>query len=316
MVTPNPKGLIGAGNIPIWNRPTVKNKDGSRSTEYSTSFSDDQGHEVLVPTIVNGKFLTPDGKKPKENSPEEKAMFQRAWQHYEQTGENLGKFDNAADADAYARILHSRGETPASLKKAATARVGQKAAVAPTSTAAAATTPKVARPARAGNTRVGAPLFAAPNKDYTETKATYQASVDRMKTMDKNLAAGLKGDQQAMLSLVANHIGMTLGGQKGARINQAVWNEAVESAHLDQRMIARSFHQEANGDYVFDGWKSGVTLTPEQMRQMVALAHEKVDVLKDHLDRLRQELNVGSQAAPQAGAGSLSDRLNKALGGK
>ena len=51
-----------------------------------------------------------------------------------------------------------------------------------------------------------------------------------MNTMDKNLKDALAGDQQAMLSLVANHIGMTLGAQKGARINQAVWNEAVESA--------------------------------------------------------------------------------------
>jgi len=37
-------------------------------------------------------------------------MFKRAWQHYLDTGENLGKFDNADDADAYATILHNRGE--------------------------------------------------------------------------------------------------------------------------------------------------------------------------------------------------------------
>jgi hypothetical protein len=171
---------------------------------------------------------------------------------------------------------------------------------------AAATAPKAARPARVGSTRVGAPLFAAPNKDYTETKATYQAAVDRMSTMDKNLASALKGDQQAMLSLVANHIGMTLGGQKGARINQAVWNEAVETSPWIPRQAAR-----------FDsrGLLVGVTLAPEQMRQMVNLAHEKVDVLKDHLNRLQQELNLGGQAAPQGG-GSLVDRLNNALGGK
>ena len=111
MVEQNPKGLKEPGNLPIWKRPTVQNSDGTHSSEYSTSFQDPKtGYEVLVPTIVNGKFLTPDGKKPKEGSPEEKAMFKAAWQHYLQTGENLGKFDNPEDADTYAGVLHNRGQ--------------------------------------------------------------------------------------------------------------------------------------------------------------------------------------------------------------
>ncbi len=108
MAVPNPKGLVEKGNLPIWNRPIVKNADGTVSSEYSTSFQDDQGHEVLVPTVVNGKFLTPDGTKPPEGSAAEAAMFRAAWDHYLKTGENLGKFDNAQDADAYAQQLHSR----------------------------------------------------------------------------------------------------------------------------------------------------------------------------------------------------------------
>jgi hypothetical protein len=110
MAIPNPKGLREPGNLPIWDRPTVQNADGSHSSEYSTSFRDEKtGNEVLVPTVVNGKFLTPDGKKPREGSSEEKAMFQKAWQHYLKTGENLGKFDNPHDADSYANALHNRG---------------------------------------------------------------------------------------------------------------------------------------------------------------------------------------------------------------
>jgi hypothetical protein len=108
MAEPNPQGLVEPGNLSIWNRPIVENADGSHSSEYSTSFTDDQGREVLVPTIVNGRFLTPDGKKPPENSPQERAMFQRAWKHYQDTGEHLGKFASAADADRYANILHNR----------------------------------------------------------------------------------------------------------------------------------------------------------------------------------------------------------------
>lgn len=100
--------MIKQGNLDLTNRPVIKNTDGSHSSEYSTSFADEQGHEVLVPTVVNGKFLTPDGKKPKQGSAEEKAMFKSAWQHYLKTGENLGIFDSPESADAAAELIHSR----------------------------------------------------------------------------------------------------------------------------------------------------------------------------------------------------------------
>jgi GGDEF domain-containing protein/2'-5' RNA ligase len=128
MAVPSPKGLVAPGNLPIWNRPVVQNPDGTRSTEYSTSFQDDQGHEVLVPTVVNGRFLTTDGKKPPEGSPEEKAMFKAAWQHYLKTGENLGKFDSPASADLYAGALHNRGSAPAAISVAEMAAHGSPAA--------------------------------------------------------------------------------------------------------------------------------------------------------------------------------------------
>jgi hypothetical protein len=86
----------------------------------------------------------------------------------------------------------------------------------------------------------------------------------RLHIMEQNEPAALAGDQQAMLSLVANHIGMTLGAQKGARINQAVWNEAVASAPLLARVRAK-FNK--------DGILSGVFLAPQQVKQMVDLAH-------------------------------------------
>lgn len=101
-------GMIRPGNLNLNGRPIIRNADGTISSEYSVSFANSEGHEVLVPTVVNGRFLTPDGKKPREGSPEEKAMFRKAWQHYEQTGENLGVFDNAQHADAYAQRVHNR----------------------------------------------------------------------------------------------------------------------------------------------------------------------------------------------------------------
>lgn len=127
MVIAHPKGIREQGNLPIWDRPSVVNADGSHSSEFSTSFKDPKtGYEVLVPTIVKGRFLTPDGKKPPagrmipdpnnpgkkiyDPSEEEKTMFKAAWDQYLQTGEHLGKFENAAAADAYAHALHTRGD--------------------------------------------------------------------------------------------------------------------------------------------------------------------------------------------------------------
>lgn len=144
-------------------------------------------------------------------------------------------------------------------------------------------------PAASGNQgRVIGHTLTAPEKtDYNQAirivndaRKDYDAAIDRMKTMDQNLIDGLKGNQQAMLSLVANHIGMTLGAQKGARITRAVWDEATESAPWLKRVQAH-----------FDsrGYLSGVTLTPEQMHQMVDLGHQRADILKEHVDRVADE---------------------------
>ena len=88
MVDQNPKGLIEPGNLNIRNRPTIENDDGSHSSELSFS-REENGKEVLVPSIVNGRFMTPDGKMPPMGhevdgkyvpTSEEQAMYDRAWQ--------------------------------------------------------------------------------------------------------------------------------------------------------------------------------------------------------------------------------------------
>ena len=65
---PPPRGLLVPGNIDLNARIPVKNDDGSISTEFSMSFRTRGGREVLVPSIYDGKFLTPDGKKPQEGT--------------------------------------------------------------------------------------------------------------------------------------------------------------------------------------------------------------------------------------------------------
>jgi hypothetical protein len=94
------------------------------------------------------------------------------------------------------------------------------------------------------------------------------------------------GDQQAMLSVVANHIGMTLGAQKGARINQAVWNEATESAPWLQNV------QKAWGS---DGYLQGVKLSPQQVDQMVELGKLRRDVMWEQASQTAQAAGVPLQ---------------------
>lgn len=87
-------GQYGKGNIDLHNRPQYKNPDGSISTVDSTSYSID-GKEVLLPTV-----WMKDGK-PYHSHDDEEIL-----QHYEETGEYLGKFDTPEDANAYGKQLH------------------------------------------------------------------------------------------------------------------------------------------------------------------------------------------------------------------
>ena len=77
------------GNIDLTKRPWVQNPDGTVSSELSFSFEED-GKEVLIPSIVNGKVLSQED----------------AIAHYKKTGEHLGKFENVESANAAAQKIH------------------------------------------------------------------------------------------------------------------------------------------------------------------------------------------------------------------
>jgi hypothetical protein len=123
-------GLVEAGNLELNGRPLVQNDDGTHSSEYSFSFGTDKG-ETLVPTVVGGRFLTPDGKKPQVGSQADKDMHKAAQDHYNRTGEHLGIFDTPENADTYASAVHNRrlrpGLTPSDVQGA-----GGKTVVPPT----------------------------------------------------------------------------------------------------------------------------------------------------------------------------------------
>lgn len=84
-----PIGQYGMGNIDLYNRPVIKNPDGSISTVRSMSFNDGR-NEVLIPTVSPTGIMTP----------------QEAINRYRQTGEYLGKFNTPEEANEYAQRLH------------------------------------------------------------------------------------------------------------------------------------------------------------------------------------------------------------------
>lgn len=87
-----PSGMVEMGNINLDARPRVPNPDGSISTVRSMSIGED-GREVLIPTVSPWGTIVPD---------------RTAVELYRRTGQNLGKFDNSANADAYAQMLHEQ----------------------------------------------------------------------------------------------------------------------------------------------------------------------------------------------------------------
>lgn len=67
-----------------------------QSTVYSSSFTDEHGRNVLIPTVIpdtarGGWYI---------------ASFPEAVNHYYRTGEHLGMFATPEDADKYAQALH------------------------------------------------------------------------------------------------------------------------------------------------------------------------------------------------------------------
>lgn len=134
--------------------------------------------------------------------------------------------------------------------------------------------------------------------EINKALTTARGSDTRYRVMIDNEQPALSGNQQAMLNVLANHIGMTMGLQKGARITQAVWDEAQQTAPFLQRVTARFDKQ---------GYLSGVTLSPEQIKQMVELGY----------DRRVREWQQAHDTAVQNGldiSGTMPEDVRKALG--
>lgn len=126
--------------------------------------------------------------------------------------------------------------------------------------------------------------LAASNRDKKDETALKAATLkaftpaldsgERFNVMAKNYEDAVKNhDQQAMLSLLANHLGMTMGLQKGSRITKDIIKEAEKS---------RPWLQGLESQFDSNGPLSGMTLSQPQMRQMISLGRERFmeDIVK------------------------------------
>jgi len=105
---------------------------------------------------------------------------------------------------------------------------------------------------------------------------TARGADTRYGVMIDNEKPALAGNQQAMINILANHMGMTQGLQKGSRINQAMWDEATASAPWIDRVLSRFTKVDPQtGERVITGPLSGITLTPDQIKQMVDLGQDR-----------------------------------------
>jgi hypothetical protein len=113
-------GMTQLGNIDVNHRPQIRNADGKISSIFSMTVpvgadgkslpwgaKNITGY-ALVPSIANGKFLTPDGKKPDaKNQRAMQALEDKATEHYDKTRQHLGIFKTEDAANRYADATHA-----------------------------------------------------------------------------------------------------------------------------------------------------------------------------------------------------------------
>jgi len=130
--------------------------------------------------------------------------------------------------------------------------------------------------------------------EVVKDQAAYQDSVSRFNVMSEALPEALNGNQQAMINLLYNHIGMTVGLQKGARITQDIIDEAQKSAPWMSTLLARI--GVGNEFTMSPELLRGVVITPQQMHQMVGLAEGRVE---QDWRKYQQTQTVFAGGAPQ-----------------
>ena len=143
--------------------------------------------------------------------------------------------------------------------------------------------------------------YTTARKYVAEADDKYQDALDRMNKMDLNAVAAAKGDGQADVSLLFNHIGMTLSAQSGARITNAEIDRAIKTRSVPEGLLA-----------TWDKVSQGTFLSPAQRKQMVDLAHESVNILQQRKARVSSEYADVLKLNQPSSPGALKDKAKPA----
>lgn len=161
-------------------------------------------------------------------------------------------------------------------------------------------------PAASANPGQGVTVGGRIPKSIEDAFTQVNEAETRYATMQDSLPKALAGSQQDMLNIISNHMGMTAGIQKGSRITQALWNEAMSSAPFLDRLLSHfTTTDPQTGDRIFIADPlTGLTLTSDQLKRMVELGKQRLDLTDQAYSRLRQQVRsgYGMQGAQGGGA--------------
>jgi hypothetical protein len=144
--------------------------------------------------------------------------------------------------------------------------------------------------------------FIKAHPEIKKAYDTFNQSQERYNVMQSSLDPAIKKhDQQAMLNLLSNHLGMTMGLQKGTRMNQALIEDAEKSRPWLQGMETK---------FDKDGYLTGVTLSEPQMHSMLDLAKARLLEDKAAFERERAEAKAnygirGTAPVSESGASGV-----------
>ncbi len=126
--------------------------------------------------------------------------------------------------------------------------------------------------------------YADALKQVSTAKAALDGSKMGVRIMDRLASAAKGGNQQAMLAILSYHVQMTTGARIVAgstpRISMYMYEEAQQTSPMLARIQAR---------FGKDGYLSGVVLTPQQVDQMVELAHGLAAARQDTYNEIHSQ---------------------------
>ena len=131
----------------------------------------------------------------------------------------------------------------------------------------------------------------AQSKGIEAQRTTAIQGDSLLRTMLASADKAKSGDQQAMLSILSNHIGMTQGAQVHGRITQKIIDEAAQSAPWLQNVTKK---------WGPNGYLQGVTLSPQQVDQMVELGKLRRDVMWQQAAQTAEAAGIQLQIPPFA----------------